>query len=219
VNINVGCWFKTTGATGSLICSDTGSTPNRALQFKVATTHIQFNLASAGTVHTVTGAAVVNDGFWHHAVGTYDGTTMRLYVDGVADGTLTTGVTTTLASKSARIGAQIAGVTQQFFTGSIAEAFIRYSVITTTEIAQLVGGITADRLAVDHYWPLLGISSPEPDIGVGTATNGTLTGTTSVAGPPEVNRSLFIPSLGRRPVPMTRGPDKDTLLGMRGNSY
>ena len=37
------------------------------------------------TYETVYGKANVNDGRWHHLVGIYDGTRIRLYVDGQLD--------------------------------------------------------------------------------------------------------------------------------------
>ena len=43
--------------------------------------------ASPGLNHPVSGNTVVTQNVWHHAAATYDGTTWRLYLDGVQDGT------------------------------------------------------------------------------------------------------------------------------------
>lgn len=179
--INLGCWFKTSASTGGLLCSDDGNT-HRVTQFKVNATKMQWFLSTGGTLHTLNGSVVVNDGKWHHAAGSYDGTTMRLYVDGVLDGTLTTGATSTLAGRRLRAGAQIPGVTAQFLNGSMAEVFIRYSAITAGEAKALAAGLPASHLAPAHYWPLWGADSPEPDIGIGTHVTGSLTGTSAASG-------------------------------------
>ena len=45
---------------------------------------------TAGLNHPVAGAtAIPANGVWHHAAATYDGTTWRLYLDGIQDGSLT----------------------------------------------------------------------------------------------------------------------------------
>ena len=88
--ISVSAWVKTTasGLIKSIICEDeTGSNRNWLL--------LMTNLNKAGFVvwHTngtlsdVYSTASINDGNWHHVLGTYDGTSgankLKLYVDGV----------------------------------------------------------------------------------------------------------------------------------------
>ena len=43
-----------------------------------------------GTSDTLDGATTITSGQWHHVAGVYDGSQMRVYVDGVLDGTKTT---------------------------------------------------------------------------------------------------------------------------------
>ncbi len=47
--------------------------------------------ASPGLNHPVTGSTPVTEGVWHHAALTYDGTTMKIYLDGNLDGELAIG--------------------------------------------------------------------------------------------------------------------------------
>src|SRR6266508_753981 len=52
---------------------------------------VQANGGSTGLNHQVFGATTVTNNVWHHAAATYDGTTWKLYLDGVLDGSLTVG--------------------------------------------------------------------------------------------------------------------------------
>ena len=45
-----------------------------------------FEDLAAGVNHPVAGATAVSSGVWHHAAATYDGTTWKLYLDGLLDG-------------------------------------------------------------------------------------------------------------------------------------
>jgi hypothetical protein len=47
--------------------------------------------ATPGLNHPILGTTPITSGVWHHAAATYDGTSWRLYLDGVLDGTLAVG--------------------------------------------------------------------------------------------------------------------------------
>lgn len=53
---------------------------------------------------TLTGPSIVADGQWHHVVGTYDGSTLRLYVDGVLDAEQSVGATALNVNADLRLG-------------------------------------------------------------------------------------------------------------------
>jgi hypothetical protein len=221
---SVAFWIKGSAITNES-CYSEGNTGNLAtisLGTDLTTgAHLRYFLRSTSTTITdQSTTAPILDGVWHHAAITRDASrTMIAYIDGVQDfthpdGTMGTGLT------ALGMGVLRRSSNSNFFAGNLAEIANWSRVLSTTEISQLAGGLIASLLVPDHYWPLLGVASPEPDIGTASLVNGTLTGTTSVVGPPEVNYTTFYPSLAsRRPVPMIKGPDKDKLLGMRGNSY
>jgi len=50
-----------------------------------------FEDMASGANHPVLGRTAIPRGEWHHVAASYDGTTWRLYVDGVPDGSATTG--------------------------------------------------------------------------------------------------------------------------------
>lgn len=88
-DFSVECWVKNAVASLSIaICKYSGSGNDYYLGVDGAN-HAIFSAANtdnpAGV--NVTGAVTVNDNAWHYLVGVKDGSTLRLYVDGNADGT------------------------------------------------------------------------------------------------------------------------------------
>jgi len=135
--ITVSAWVKipttNTGGGGtniqSIICEDTTSGGQRNWNLSWRGTGFNYfqwsiwNTDLSATTITSTGI-VPNDGFWHHVMGTYDGTSgangMKLYIDGVlnAQGTATsTGINSNTGSE-ATIGA-LTGGGGRYFLGEI----------------------------------------------------------------------------------------------------
>lgn len=58
-------------------------------------TNASFTIGNSpgGGFHSATGASTLTTGKWYHLVGTYDGTALKVYVNGVLDGTTSTSVT------------------------------------------------------------------------------------------------------------------------------
>lgn len=91
----VEAWFKQSFLRGGRILgfgnSKTGNsgTQDRMLYLRSNGT-VTFGI-SDGSQRTLNSASNKNNGSWHHAVGTYDNGTMKLYVDGALVGTQTIG--------------------------------------------------------------------------------------------------------------------------------
>jgi hypothetical protein len=83
---SVELWFKTTSSAKQMLF-DYG-TPATNQQFSLSLNAGGASMTAwaggSGSDKTFTPAAAVNDGLWHHLVTTYDGTSITLYVDGVA---------------------------------------------------------------------------------------------------------------------------------------
>lgn len=92
-SFTIEAWIKTstTNKYSAILDRDDGNT-QRAWQFRIEQTtgKLQFLrvMDGAGTVSVVSviSSAVVADGMVHHVAATYDGTTIRVYVDGVESG-------------------------------------------------------------------------------------------------------------------------------------
>ena len=90
-----------------------------------------FTLSPAAT-HTT-----VWDGEWHHIVGTYDGTQVRLYFDGSLAGVTATSIGIGYNSEEFEIGDNRLGpVFEHHFVGEIDAVKVWNRALTPTEIAQ-----------------------------------------------------------------------------------
>lgn len=81
--VTVEVWYRSTDTDGMLVACPV--TPYGYDIWVTETTGLprwEFDGVSAA-VRSITGPSSVADGLWHHIVGTYDGITARLYVDGV----------------------------------------------------------------------------------------------------------------------------------------
>jgi hypothetical protein len=64
---------------------------------------VSFQLQNVSAAVTLNGSVTLNTNTWHHIAGTYDGTKMRIYVDGVATDSLTSSIAITYTSSSSDI--------------------------------------------------------------------------------------------------------------------
>lgn len=181
ITFSVAAWIKTTmGGIGSIFGSDSGTNPNRFCQFRVSSGKLQLLLFGTA-IRTWTSTSNVNTGAWVHVGGAYNGTVGVLYVNGGAEGTATLSATAHNPAR-ARIGAQIPGVTQTLFNGTIAEVATFDRGLSARDFASLASGLPASHLDPSFYYPLWGVDSPEPDIGHAAHSSGVLTGTTAATG-------------------------------------
>lgn len=128
----VALWMKTNGANSEVVYWGANGSFSRS-SFKIHRSgQIRFEYQGGG--HN--GATVVNDDEWHHVAYTYDGDTIKLYVDGVEDFT-TSGVvleTGVAGETDVYIGSQ-AGSNN--FTGMMDDVRIFTEVLTPEEIKNL----------------------------------------------------------------------------------
>ena len=134
--LTLGAWIKTSSVTQQMIISAYNSGVSGSYYLSV-------NGSGLATFHTeltpftdLTSTRNVADGNWHYVVGTYDGSNMRIYVDGQLDGTIAR--TGNLPSTTANfaIGADYtSGSAANFFNGTIDQPFVAASTLTSSEIA------------------------------------------------------------------------------------
>lgn len=178
-------WVKAASQNGPIAYSEAHNTTSNFFGIQTATgglLRVAANNGSATILNFTTVSAILNS-TWRHF--TYTQTTGRLstaYVDGVSDATSTPGAASWVTTNNARIGdIDRSGVEQLFWAGSLCHLASWSRTLTAGEARLLASGLPPSHLAPDHYWPLWGVDSPEPDLGSATHVTGAVTAATAVA--------------------------------------
>ncbi len=143
--MSVASWFKTTTnhADTSFIVNKGGhgsETPGQNINYGIFMTGSETITAmietQSGVDHAATSTSAYNDGQWHYAVMTYDGTTVRLYIDGaqVASKSTAGAVPDNTGTQPVRVGAN-SRAADRFFTGNVDEVRVWNRALTSTEVS------------------------------------------------------------------------------------
>jgi len=150
---SVAAWFKTStnfaniamivnkGGIGS---ESSGENVNYAI-WMTSSEKIQAGFeAVGGADHFVTSTNTYNDGQWHYVVVTYDGATVKLYIDGVQVASRSTSGASpeTSGTKPVRVGAsaRLTPPIHDFFTGEVDEVRVWNDDLTATEVSNAFAG-------------------------------------------------------------------------------
>lgn len=140
------CWFHTVATSQQTLVSEGNSGTGVqfcSLQLEAVTRKPQIQFRNdANTLQTITGGAATNDGAWHHAVLTRSGSTVTLYVDGVATGgtASTSGAYTFNKSRIAAFGRN---TDTNFMNGTIAEVAVYATALSAARVAaHYAAGVT-----------------------------------------------------------------------------
>ena len=140
---SVEAWVKTTSTTGGRFLGfgdATGSTPATKVDrqlYMAPNGKVYFGVGSAKT--TVASGSAINNGSWHHVVGTYASGTngMKLYVDGTLQGQTTATVQSFAGywrAGAEHITGWTGNPTDDYFEGTLDELAVYTAVLTPAEI-------------------------------------------------------------------------------------
>jgi predicted MPP superfamily phosphohydrolase len=236
----VAAWFKTskTYTTEGIILtkggigSDTsGQNMNYGLWMTSAQKIAGGFETSTGVDNFVTSPSTYNNGQWHHGAVTYDGTAVKLYVDGVQVGTLsTTSSPETSGALPVRVGANSRAI-DKFFTGNLDEALIWNRALTTQEIVDTFNG-NVNNMGQVLYLPFSSTNlAPAANSQTITTPKNTAKAVTLTASDPENNPLTYsivsspshgtltgtAPSVTYTPATDYVGPDSFTFKAKDGN--
>lgn len=115
----ISAWIKRDNTNSSIISKrDAGYT--QGYDFKITNSQRLELSWENGSTQSITGATLIPDNVWHHVAAIYDGSRVKLYIDGVedADDTLTPPVDT---NESFYVGAAAKNTPENHFRGNIDE--------------------------------------------------------------------------------------------------
>lgn len=217
-------WIKTTqnNGGGAIMTYGNLTTNNR---FALYQTGGKLNFVAENNDYNTN--ATINDGNWHHIAATHDGTSLKVYLDGVQVGTSQAKTFNTTGNQFS-IGYR--GVASEYFNGSIDEVRVWNVARTAEQInrsknCELQGNETG---LVAYYKFNQGIDQADntaiTTLNATTGSNGTLsnfslTGTTSnwLAGSPVTSGSI-VPSVASVTTPVTynQGDTASALTALTG---
>lgn len=149
-----GCWFRTAKrGTAQFILAKYGAGGTRSFTLSIESTNVagafvSFDGTAAGA--SLTGVSDICDDRWHFAAVTFDGTTLRLYVDGVLEasaqgaGTIFDG---TAPLNIGAYGADAGTAATSPHYGRVDEAFLTADVLSEDQIRYLMCAKVAHGLA------------------------------------------------------------------------
>lgn len=158
-SFSISAWIKHTSSPGYatvLMKGGSGGDASYSYALQVDTSKSTALLwQTAGAPHmTIQNTATVNDGNWHHLCMTYDGTTLRLYVDAGTPATTTTkSGSWNNGTSNLGIGGRPGGV--GFLTGSLDDVAFFNRVLTDAEVLSIYsgGGWPATTNYLTNYRP------------------------------------------------------------------
>jgi len=128
--ITVEAWINTN--SGANLQTVTGDYVGPTLQFLLRLDNMKpVFWVSNGSYQNATGATTIPQNTWVHLAGTYDGTTIKIYVNGVLDGSSSFSGNLPTVSSPTRIGASLLS---EMFSGSIDEVRIWNIALTQTDV-------------------------------------------------------------------------------------
>lgn len=132
-NITISAWVNPDASQTSTIVSKHSSSSDNQGRLSLASNTPSFTITTGGTQRTATAGSAISSSSWSHIVGTYDGTTARLFVNGVQAGTsAATGAIATNAL--AWTVGRDANASSNYFNGVIDEVKVLNRALALNEI-------------------------------------------------------------------------------------
>ncbi|MBP9817444.1 tail fiber domain-containing protein, partial [Candidatus Shapirobacteria bacterium] len=185
----LGAWIKTSNASSTQDIMSKG-TASGQYAYELYTVNGVPGMTLINTANTAyikaDATRSIADNQWHHIVGTYDGTTISIFVDGyyVGSSTTKTGTQVTDSTSDFQIGARTD--VSRYFNGAIDEPFISATALTYNQIKNMFE--VGSRALQSHSTTLAG-GAANKNQQLGGATN-----TISDAKPDWNNQYLYVGS-------------------------
>jgi hypothetical protein len=166
-DVSVEAWVRSTGGTGTRIIYENGfSGTNSTRLLETVTDHAEFYVRDQNGNEALSDSTnTINDSNWHHLAGVRQGTTVTLFVDGVAQ---TPGSNASLGVVNSNCPTRFIGGTttgsfcainasESFFMGQIDELALYNRALSSSEVGSIFGAGTAGKLKPTATFPPTGL--------------------------------------------------------------
>ncbi|UZT96572.1 glycosyl hydrolase family 18 protein [Chryseobacterium fluminis] len=136
----------------SLMGTEVGDSNSALLRLgdaNIANNKLQFVLSINNVQQKLTAATALTANTWYHVAATYDGSTMKIYINGVLDASKSQ---TGPVNSSGAFNVGYSYSTSRNFNGKIDEVRIWKKALTQTEISQNMCNVTAPATSLAAYW-------------------------------------------------------------------
>ena len=156
-NFSVSAWMKSSSQTNYAVAVGKNNGNNGfSMQMRKNNNRFAFNINDGSWKQAYyDGINPIDDGKWHHVVGTFDGSTIKIYVDKIK-GTDASSGTMTSNTADFRIGSETSG---NYFDGQISNVSYWNTALTEDDILNLYNnGVTQDlsnfRITPVAWYPM-----------------------------------------------------------------
>ena len=164
VNFTIECWIKTSTASEAVLNQSDGSAASNSsfnLWIDASGTAGIYLTENTGWDTSNTNTTVVTDNVWHHVAAVRNGSSLRMYVDGVSSSSTTFSGTVPASTRVLEVGAQNTGavfngyIDQARFTQGVARYTSTFTPPTTAHLTsagdvnkQIIVNSAADGVAI-----------------------------------------------------------------------
>lgn len=146
-------WFRTSQSGGFFVIAGTMTNNGWSDGFglvKMPNDKLRFYV-NGYTTNYAESDAVINDGEWHHAVGSWDGTNIKLYIDGVLQATTDTFTGTVTHHSVLTIGAD---PVSDYWSGKLCDVRVYSDGLSLSQAVELAAGSEATGDTPVAQWKL-----------------------------------------------------------------
>lgn len=151
--VTVAAWITTDSVSGTA----SAVRKDAAYFIRRNTSSIEFTARISAVDRTVTSTTTLTAGSFVHVAGTYDGSTVRLYINGVEEGTPVS-ISGSIDTNANDLFVGSANASVELWEGIVDEVYIFNSALSESEIAELAGGqdwAFMVRQSEDDAWEFL----------------------------------------------------------------
>lgn len=129
--------------------SDSNSALLRLGDANIANNKLQFVLSINNVQQKLTAATALSANTWYHVAATYDGSSMKIYINGVLDATKSQ---TGAFSSNGAFNVGYSYSTSRNFNGKVDEVRVWKKALTQTEISQNMCNVSVPATSLSAYW-------------------------------------------------------------------